>query len=225
MKLNCFTSAVWDGFKTKTKKGEDIRPVGFFSRCIEPLFTDALHFLMFRFCVIVFFIYVLTWFSYICIALLFKLQSALRLFWIFLNMFLFIWIFVALLLFLCVFLSADLPSMARCILTSMRDLYSVTLHFSLFTYVRGRPRPCYPPELHFNWDCLTLQLAEQKYSHWFVLRRVTLYSGAAECWLFINVIEKLKTPYYIFKTMKWNHTEDDHLVFGVGHMINPLITP
>lgn len=31
--------------------------------------------------------------------------------------------------FFCLFFCADLPSMATCILTSMRDLYSVTLHF------------------------------------------------------------------------------------------------
>lgn len=225
MKLNRFTSAVWDGFKTKTKKGEDIRPVGFFSRCIEPLFTDALHLLMFRFCVIVFLIYFLTWFSYICIALLFKLQSALRLFWIFLNMFLFLWIFVALLLFFVCF--------PFCWFALYGEMYS-NLNEGLVQ--------CYAPFFPFH-------LRERQTSA-MLPARASLQPGLS--YTAARRAEKLslvclEKSDFIFRsrwmlTVYWcNRTTENSilyiqnnemesywrwsLAFGVGHMIYPLITP
>lgn len=103
-------------FKKGEKEGEMFLLLAFVSQCSEP----GLILLLLCFCcsIIVFFDLLK-----IHMALFFNLQSAYKdfFFLIFLNV-----VFNLLFLF---YFHCDLPSMATCILTSMRDLYSVTLHF------------------------------------------------------------------------------------------------
>lgn len=149
MQLNRFTSAVWGG--CEKKRGRYLSCWLFLA--LQWAYVNWYSSFSIVQLLYLLFFYLSTWLSYICIALLFKLQSALRLFWIFLNMILFILHLVrivALFFFFRLFFRADLPSMATCILTSMRDLYSVTLHFPFSPQWESDLGPRYLPEFNFS---------------------------------------------------------------------------
>lgn len=127
--------------KSNNNNGDVFVLLTFLSRCSEPVLTDTLHFLLsshlFFFSFLSFFSFTFDLLKLYLYSTPLKITKCFKNFLNFLNKFLFILhLLCCSFLLLCVFFSLrhDLPSMATCILTSMRDLYSVTLHFPLSSW-------------------------------------------------------------------------------------------